>query len=243
MRGGGSPAPSPAERHCHGPPLHPRTPLYPPVHVIGEQPDLFGGSTISHAADRKPVGAKALRAITKWAVTPWLGDMDRETVLEAAPTPLPVYLVACVAAKLDHAAEARDLYILPWFRKARAYVERTVSRWLILSAQHGLIDPGAVIQPYDMTLNTLGAPARRLWGARVVDELARVVDVAAPLIVLAGRSYRDPLWPHIAQRATAPMEGLAIGEQLAWLKRKTRCPGADVPSSALPDTLANGGSR
>jgi len=164
-----------------------------------------------------------MRDMTKWAVAPWLGDMDRETVLEAesvleaAPAPLPVYLVACVAAKLDHAAEARDLYVSPWFRKARAYVERTGSPWLILSAKHGLIAPGAAIEPYDLTLAAMGAPARRLWGARVLDELARVVDPAAPLIVLAGRSYRDPLWPSIAPRATAPMEGLGIGEQLAWL--------------------------
>lgn len=113
--------------------------------------------------------------------------------------------------------EARDLYISPWFRKARAYVERTGSPWLILSAKHGLLAPGAIIEPYDATLSAMGAPARRLWGARVLDELARVVDVAAPLIVLAGRSYRDPIWSSIAPRATAPMEGLAIGEQLAWL--------------------------
>lgn len=203
-------------RHCI------REPRYiPPVRVIGVQPDLFGGPTISHAAKRKPVGAKALRAITKWAIAPWLGDVDRETVLEEATTPLPVYLVACVAAKLDHAAEARDLYISPWFRKARAYVERTGSPWLILSAKHGLIDPDAVIEPYDATLGAMGAPARRLWGERVLDELARVVDVAAPLIVLAGRRYRDPLWPSIAPRTAVPMEGLAIGEQLAWLSRAT----------------------
>jgi len=203
-------------RHCI------REPRYiPPVHVIGEQPDLFGGPTLSHATERKRVGAKALRAMTKWGITPWLGDVDRESVLEEALAPLPVYLVACVAAKLDHAAEARDLYISPWFRKARAYVERTGSPWLILSAKHGLIAPGAVIEPYDATLGTMCAHARRLWGARVLDELARVVDVATPLIVLAGRSYRDLLWPSIAPRAAAPMEGLAIGEQLAWLSRAT----------------------
>jgi hypothetical protein len=199
-------------RHCI------REPRYiPPVHVIGEQPDMFGGPTISHAAERKPVGAVALRAITKWAVAPWLGDVDRDTTLEEAPALVPVYLVACVAAKLDHAAEARDLYISPWFRKARAYVEHTRSPWLILSAKHGLVAPGAIIEPYDATLSAMSAPARRLWGACVLDELARVVDVAAPLIVLAGRSYRDPIWSSIAPRATAPMEGLAIGEQLAWL--------------------------
>lgn len=203
-----------------------RTPRYiPPVHVIGEQPDLFGGPTISHAAERKPIGAKALRAITKWAVTPWLGDLDQptviepDTVLETAPAPLPVYLVACVAAKLDQATEARHLYVSPWFRKARTFVERTGSPWLILSAKHGLTAPSTVIEPYDVTLGAMGAAARRLWGARVLDELARVVDARAPLIVLAGRNYRDPLWPSIAHRATAPMEGMGIGEQLAWLAR------------------------
>ena len=66
----------------------------------------------------------------------------------------------------------------------------------------------------------MGAGARRLWGARVLDELARAVDARAPLIVLAGRTYRDPLWPSIAQRASVPMEGMGIGEQLAWLTRE-----------------------
>ena len=119
-------------RHCV------REPRYiPPVHVIGEQPDLFGGPTISHATERKPISNKWMSDMTKWAVSPWLGDMDPEsalepeTVLETAPAPLPVYLVACVAAKLDHAAEARDLYASPWFRKARAHVERTGAPWLL----------------------------------------------------------------------------------------------------------------
>ena len=208
-------------RHCV------REPRYiPPVHVIGEQPDLFGGPTISHATERKPISNKWMSDMTKWAVSPWLGDMDPEsalepeTVLETAPAPLPVYLVACVAAKLDHAAEARDLYASPWFRKARAHVERTSAPWLILSAKHGLIAPSAVIEPYDVTLGAMGAGARRLWGARVLDELARAVDARAPLIVLAGRTYRDPLWPSIAQRASVPMEGMGIGEQLAWLTRE-----------------------
>ena len=87
-------------RHCV------REPRYiPPVHVIGEQPDLFGGPTISHATERKPISNKWMSDMTKWAVSPWLGDMDPEsalepeTVLETAPAPLPVYLVACVAAR------------------------------------------------------------------------------------------------------------------------------------------------
>ncbi|MGE4411902.1 MAG: hypothetical protein AB7D33_15275, partial [Sphingobium sp.] len=37
------------------------------------------------------------------------------------------------------------------------------------------------------------AGARRLWGARVIEAMAEQIDAAAPLIVLAGRNYRDPL--------------------------------------------------
>jgi hypothetical protein len=203
-----------------------REPRYiPPVHVIGEQPDLFGGPTISHATERKPISNRWMSDMTKWAVAPWLGDIDPETdfepesVLETKPPPLPVYLVACVAAKLDHAAEARDLYVSPWFRKARAYVERTGSPWLILSAKYGLIAPSAVVEPYDAPLNAMGVSARCIWSGRVVDELARVVASDAPLVVLAGRFYRDPLWPSIGNRASVPMEGMGIGEQLAWLSR------------------------
>jgi len=51
----------------------------------------------------------------------------------------------------------------------------------------------------------------------VIEAMAEQIDAAAPLIVLAGRNYRDPLWPQIERRASVPMEGLGIGQQLAWL--------------------------
>jgi hypothetical protein len=75
----------------------------------------------------------------------------------AASTPVPnpaptivrgvIYLVACVAEKGATAAPARDLYVSAWFKKARAYVERRGATWFVLSAEHGLLDPGASIRP------------------------------------------------------------------------------------------------
>jgi hypothetical protein len=35
-----------------------------------------------------------------------------------------VALVACVKTKADHPVPAKDLYVSPWFRMARAYAER-----------------------------------------------------------------------------------------------------------------------
>ena len=131
----------------------------------------------------------------------------------------PVYLVACVAGKLNHPAPARDLYISAWFRKARAYVERRSGQWFILSAKHGLIGPSEIIATYDETLVRMSANGRRLWGARVIEAIDREIMADVPLIVLAGRTYRDPIWPAIAHRASVPMEGLGIGAQLAWLGR------------------------
>ena len=51
----------------------------------------------------------------------------------------------------------------------------------------------------------------------MLTETYQMYDAAEPLIVLAGRNYRDPLWPQIERRASVPMEGLGIGQQLAWL--------------------------
>ena len=130
---------------------------------------------------------------------------------------LRIGLVACCATKGAVPCAAQDLYLSPLFTKSRAWVERHCDQWFILSAKHGLIAPETVIAPYDETLCAMKASARRLWGARVIEAMAEQIDAAAPLIVLAGRNYRDPLWPQIERRASVPMEGLGIGQQLAWL--------------------------
>lgn len=136
-------------RHCI------REPRYvPPVQRIGEQPDLFGGPTLSHVAERKGPPKGWQRQLQKWGRCTVIADLEAAppSVIDPPPSPSPVFLVACVAAKLDRPAPARDLYASPWFQKARAYVERQGGAWFILSAKHGLIAPETVIAPYDETL-------------------------------------------------------------------------------------------
>lgn len=56
-----------------------------------------------------------------------------------------------------------------------------------------------------------------------VDELARQFR-AAHYVVLAGRAYRDEVAPGIERTGgtwEAPMAGLGIGRQLAWLNAHT----------------------
>jgi hypothetical protein len=186
-------------------------------------------------------GGQVERVGRRWNLT-WQGRMinadhaalcasaerDRAQTLQAQPQhdgPLVVTaLVACVGEKRTSLAPAQDLYQSPWFRKARAYAERYADRWFILSALYGLIAPDEIREPYNVTLNTMKAPERFAWAERVWPQiLAAVPDPRRYRIVfLAGKHYRH----HLAERllvlgydVEVPMEGLGIGEQLAWMDR------------------------
>ena len=54
-----------------------RTPRH--VHaakVIGHQPDLFDGPTITHEVPRRSIGREAFRQLRVWARTDTLGDRE-----------------------------------------------------------------------------------------------------------------------------------------------------------------------
>ena len=141
-----------------------------------------------------------------------------------------INLVACVKEKLDHAAPARDLYVSPWFKKARAYCEQQDARWMILSAKHGLVHPSQVIEPYDEALHNMIAPNRKLWAAKVLhalllDERGSIPVDDIDFVILAGRLYRDYLVPelrHYGATVIVPMIGMGIGDQMKWLDEKTK---------------------
>lgn len=131
-----------------------------------------------------------------------------------------VFLVSCVSSKQDRPAPARLLYRSDWFVKARAFVEARGSRWFILSALHGVVAPDAVIAPYERTLNTMLVEERRQWAARVHAQLAPLLAGRHRIVFLAGQRYREYVAPALARdglQIEVPMEGLRIGEPLAWL--------------------------
>lgn len=131
-----------------------------------------------------------------------------------------LHLVACVKVKRPVPAAARDLYCSDWFAKARRYVEQRTDRWYILSAKYGLVHPEEVIAPYELTLNKMRASDRRAWGSRVLQQLhALEYPTDAPVVILAGKNYRQPLAPWIGQRGVVPMAGLGFGHQKSFLDR------------------------
>lgn len=126
-----------------------------------------------------------------------------------------IYLVSCVSRKLPHPVCAKDLYVSPWFRAARRYVEATGDPWYILSAKHGLLHPETVIEPYDESLIGADKLRRLAWAHRV---LRAMPDTDARVVILAGRSYAQVLAPTL--HAELPLAGLGIGQQLAWFKAR-----------------------
>jgi hypothetical protein len=135
---------------------------------------------------------------------------------------LNIGLVACARTKADHPTAARDLYVSPLFRAARAYAERRygADHWLILSARHGLVDPDTILEPYDLSLYQLGVREREAWGDRVAIELTDRFPAGTVLWFHAGALYRDAIASVVAHEVRFPVAGLRIGEQLAWYRHE-----------------------
>lgn len=132
-----------------------------------------------------------------------------------------VLLLGCVKQKRTAPAPACDLYTSDLFRKRRTYAEQAGLPWFILSALHGLVDTGRVIEPYDMALKDQSTAYRRDWGERAGADLLRVTGIGAGSIVEvhAGSAYVDAIAPPLTAAGIDvlwPLRGLTFGQQLAW---------------------------
>ena len=122
--------------------------------------------------------------------------------------------------KQSHRTPAKGMYASDWFMKARTLVEAQGWPWFILSAQHGLLHPDKEIAPYEKTLNTMRKAERQAWASDVMEALERHLGAVRTIVFFAGQRYREFFVPKLQKRGIqcdVPMEGLKIGEQLAWL--------------------------
>lgn len=147
-----------------------------------------------------------------------------------------VGLLGCVRSKRASASPAKDLYTSPLFAGGCRAVEADCDRWFILSAKHGLLAPGTVVEPYDQTLATVSHHHRRSWSARVLADLRRHLgDVGAHTFEIhAGAVYygfglRQGLEDAGAE-VVVPTEGLSLGRKLAYYASQA----SNRPGSAEP---------
>lgn len=145
-----------------------------------------------------------------------------------------VGLVGCVKSKLSVPAPAEELYVSPLFRGRRAVVQRTCDRWFILSAAHGLVAPQQVLDPYDVTLNSVGRRQRRDWAVQVLCQIdVEFAGLATAVFeVHAGSAYTDHGLVDGLQAGGAtvelPVAGMALGQQLAFYAQQ---PAASGPAT------------
>jgi hypothetical protein len=135
-------------------------------------------------------------------------------------SPETVALVSCGKLKRDMPSAAQDLYLSPLFKKSRCYAEGKANRWYILSAEHGLVEPSAMISPYDNTLKGKRRAERMVWVRRVYDEICKRTEPNVNIVMLAGHDYSDELVQLLRQRGhlvEEPLEGLSQGRRLARL--------------------------
>lgn len=121
---------------------------------------------------------------------------------------------------------AENLFSSALFQKSKAYATTKCTRWYILSARYGLIEPNQLIEPYGMMFDDLPGEQKFKWGQQVLASILQQRIVTYDVIVLlAGASYQAYLLPVLqARRYTVetPLKGLSAVDQLAWLERATK---------------------
>lgn len=138
--------------------------------------------------------------------------------------PRRIGLVGCVKQKRSVPSPARDLYVSNLFLGRRAYVECSCDTWWVLSAAHGLVHPGQVLEPYDVTLKNASRAERRRWSEQVLRALDEEAGIGPDDVVEihAGAEYRDfGLTAGLRLRGAEvviPTEGMPIGKQLQFYK-------------------------
>jgi hypothetical protein len=178
------------------------------------------------------------------AFIPAVGDADLPLDVEVpgGPKPRPVtecsertadadlVLVTRVKSKLEVPAAAKDLYVSPLFTRQRAYAEAAGVPWFILSAEHGLVAPDDWLAPYERYLPDTPAAYRAAWGRWVVERLDLLAGPLYGKVVElhAGSAYVTAVSAHLAAKGASvrtPLEGLSMGQRLAWYNAHATDPG------------------
>jgi hypothetical protein len=151
-------------------------------------------------------------------------------------------LIGCVSQKESFAAPAKDLYRSELFRRRRLFAEHSGHRWWVLSAEYGLVDPDRVVEPYDTRIGALTLAARHELATRVADDLEEALGhlQGKRIEVHAGDGYVLAVGPALRDRGgelIRPLQGLRIGEQLAWYGQALGLSGGKTLVAHAPEDL------
>ncbi|HYH73649.1 MAG TPA: hypothetical protein VD764_10540, partial [Nocardioides sp.] len=120
--------------------------------------------------------------------TPLLHRVDRGLYLryrgpeiaDASAAAVPggrVVLIGSSGATTSGPVPVDELFRSSGFSRAREHALRSDLPWFVLSAKHGLLDPGDVIAPFDVDLADRSTGYRGAWGEWVTAQLAERVQL------------------------------------------------------------------
>jgi hypothetical protein len=212
-------------------------PKPPATHQL--PPASSGAGTAAATAESKALESEALPSET----APTVAEDGSETAPQAAaPIETPaaetptiasttastaastkkIVLVAGTGQQLGEPAMAKDLYTNPLFQLNLKYAESLEPDDIfILSAEHYLLRPDEVIEPYGAFLSTMNAAQTKDWAVEVLKRLEETADLEADrVIILAASKYRKHLVEGI-NHAEVPTEGLTLAQQMEFLREET----------------------
>jgi hypothetical protein len=145
--------------------------------------------------------------------TPLLRRVDRglyeryrgsEVAAPVGEAPARVVLVASSGGQDPAPVPAATLFRSAGFASARAHAERSGFPWFVLSAKHGLLDPGDVVGPYRLLMDESSGGYRAAWGEWVAAQLADRVQLAGVTVeVHGGVDFAQPLRQPLQRRGAA----------------------------------------
>lgn len=180
--------------------------------ISARRPDVGAASIATHiqfatansgSAGHNPFASRAplLRRVDRGRYERYRG-VEVET--PAGEAPARVVLVASSGGHGPAPAPAATLFRSPGFASARAQAEQSGFPWFVLSAKHGLLDPGDVVSPYDLQIDERSASYRAAWGEWVVAQLSeRVALDGATIEVHGGVDFAQPLRQPLARRGAS----------------------------------------
>lgn len=126
-------------------------------------------------------------------------------------------IVQAGKTKRQEATRARDLYTGSLFVASRRWAETRMDDWVILSAEHGVLDPDAIVSPYCKSLRSLNLRERVAWGKVAADSITRRYRGMATLLhCVASDSFVELLDPFIDRLLLCPVAKLNMGERIRW---------------------------
>jgi hypothetical protein len=112
-----------------------------------------------------------------------------------------VVLIGSSGATADEPRPAGEMFRSDGFAYAREHARHSRLPWFVLSAKHGLLDPGEVISPHGIQIDDQAAAYRTAWGEWVVAQLADRLQLDDVIVeVHGGVDFAQPLRQPLTRR-------------------------------------------